>query len=438
MFSLTRTYFNFETEIHLSVECNGDDDSIPRVTLAIVLPECIFRLDLKFFLWDKYVSGLSYDFDDEDDNMNSIYNYKCGSLLGQNNLWNILSRNTHRDTVIFYMIDCMQLDHKELLNKNLVNMISDKLEIEISFGNYNMKLKDMKDLYFGIHMRNDKDVNNYHNFYLMVSFAMNYSDFGISYKKLNYSSIDNDYLRDMEDLKQVLLHSQPIAHFNEMTSMDTTISSDNYSLVVTKILRSYLGPPYSQCSHYQSPSERPFDGLSYMQCYRQCLRIYAQKDISLNCTLLLIDGSVNNLDYINNNYNLCKSLQQIEFENKAKKPISRICFDLCPKDCLTVDYLYEIIDRDNNIIEDLNSEPNENNYSNIGIVWDSRQPMMSYIETSILSLTDYLVNCGGLLGLWFGANTNDLVIWLIQSKIIQRLFLYLKSKSSKIFYVSHK
>ena len=403
---------------------------MPRVTLAVVLPECIYHLELKFFLWHKYVSGLSYNFEDEDDNMHSLY--KCGDLLSEKDLWNILS-NTYRDNVLFFMIDCMQLNDKMLLNKNLVNMISDKLEIEISFGNNNMKLKDIKDLFFGLHMRNDKDVNNKHNFYLMVSFASNYSDFGISYKKLQNSSFDNEYLRDMEDLKSVLLHSQPIAHFNEMTSMDTTISSDNYSLVVTKILRSYLGPPYSQCSYYHSDSERPFNALSYMQCYRQCLRIYAQKDISLNCTLLLIDGSVNNLDYINNNYNLCKSLQQIEFENNVKKHISGICFDLCPKDCLTVDYLYEIVDRDNNIIEELNSRANANKTSNIGIVWDSRQPMMSYMETSILSLTDYLVNCGGLLGLWFGANTSDLVIWFIQSNVFRRLFLYLKTISSIIF-----
>ena len=47
------------------------------------------------------------------------------------------------------------------------------------------------------------------------------------------------------------------------------------------------------------------------------------------------------------------------------------------------------------------------NRSEVSIVWDSRQPMLSYIEESVLSFTDYLVNCGGLLGIWFVTNTRQ-------------------------------
>ena len=62
----------------------------------------------------------------------------------------------------------------------------------------------------------------------------------------------------------------------------------------------------------------------------------------------------------------------------------------------------------------------------IGIVWDSRHPMLAYIEESVLSFTDYLVNCGGLLGLFIGTNAHQLITIVIESNFFSKLKSFLQ------------
>ena len=59
-------------------------------------------------------------------------------------------------------------------------------------------------------------------------------------------------------------------------------------------------------------------------------------------------------------------------------------------------------------------------YYRKSLIWDSTQPMFAYNEESVMSFTDFLVNCGGLIGLWFGTNANDLIIWLIEWTIVDK------------------
>ena len=48
------------------------------------------------------------------------------------------------------------------------------------------------------------------------------------------------------------------------------------------------------------------------------------------------------------------------------------------------------------------------------LVSDSTQPMFVYNEESILSFTEYMCYCGGLIGLWFGTSAKDIVFILIR------------------------
>ncbi len=62
------------------------------------------------------------------------------------------------------------------------------------------------------------------------------------------------------------------------------------------------------------------------------------------------------------------------------------------------------------------------------IVWDSTQPMFIYKEEAVMSFTDYLCYCGGLLGLWFGTSAKDFIYFIlnVQYKIkICKLFTYI-------------
>ena len=39
--------------------------------------------------------------------------------------------------------------------------------------------------------------------------------------------------------------------------------------------------------------------------------------------------------------------------------------------------------------------------------------MFVYSEEPVMSFSDYLVNCGGLKGLWFGTSAKDLITFII-------------------------
>ena len=106
-------------------------------------------------------------------------------------------------------------------------------------------------------------------------------------------------------LKNIILHSQPVPNFQEIPSVDQLISSGNYSLVITKIFRQYMEPPFGECSNYRPNIYQYFNASSHMQCYRQCLRHFGEKHY--NCTPLLIDGSFNELDFPTNDNTFCKN-----------------------------------------------------------------------------------------------------------------------------------
>ena len=225
-------------------------------------------------------------------------------------------------------------------------------------------------------------------------------------------------------MNEFSLHWQPIMQ----PEMITWKRADNFNLLVTKNIRKYLGPPYSQCSHYRSDTKRPFNALSHMQCYRHCLRKFARNYKHLNCTPFFLDNMVTDLDLLNEINVTCKYEKLQIFRMMSKKQFSKRCLDICPNDCFTIDFTYSP-KRSHSELEYMLEKPNRREVS---IVWDSRQPMLSYIEESVLSFTDYLINCGGLLGLWFGTNANDLFVKVIKSKILFKLWSQFKILSRQL------
>ena len=144
------------------------------------------------------------------------------------------------------------------------------------------------------------------------------------------------------------------------------------------------------------------------------LRNFAER--LYNCTPLLIDGSFNELDFPTNDNTLCGFEKFKAFEeNKLKNNLISECKKFCPIDCKTVDYSYSVHKTDTQIGNEFwyNLTESERYYRK-SLIWDSTQPMFAYNEESVMSFTDYLVDCGGLIGLWFGTNANDLIIWLIE------------------------
>ena len=230
------------------------------------------------------------------------------------------------------------------------------------------------------------------------------------------------------NLYDILMHSELIPEYNEMSTLEIqsiNTHSHNYSIILSKTIRQYLERPIGQCSHYRTDTDRPFNATSYVQCYRLCLKSYAIKH--LNCSPLLIHSSLNGMDFDKSGDNLCGFVKTREYLNKLNSlDWSARCKHTCPQDCLSIGYYSTIQSTDTKIGNELWHKLAESErYYRRSVVWDSTQPMFVYREESVLSFTDFLCYCSGLLGLWFGTNASDLIKLVIDLNIWNKIHNYI-------------
>ncbi len=67
----------------------------------------------------------------------------------------------------------------------------------------------------------------------------------------------------------------------------------------------------------------------------------------------------------------------------------------------------------------------------VQLFWDKHYPLISYIETLVMTFTEYLCYCGGLFGIWFGTNANQVLNFV--ANIENWIFLKEKLKLLSIF-----
>ena len=202
---------------------------------------------------------------------------------------------------------------------------------------------------------------------------------------------------------------------------ETSGQSCDQTIKLNKIIRRNLRPPYGDCSDYSE--NRPFNGTNQWHCYRQCLKTMAEN--RFYCKPVVIDKTTHELDFVSDNYIECdSSLQKLFDEYVAQNRIDLKCTELCPRDCVNIDFKTTIIGE---------IEKDEINYGNtyysISVVWDTTQPMFVYNEELVMSFIDYIVYCGGVVGLLFGASALDIIhkilnktFWLNIWRIILELF----------------
>ena len=174
------------------------------------------------------------------------------------------------------------------------------------------------------------------------------------------------------------------------------------TILVSKTSHHYLKPPYGNCSDYQD-NDRMFNSSNHWQCYRQCIKTMAEN--IFNCRPVLIEYTSHELD--SDSYIECDSSVQKLFDEYLKtQNISSKCNQICPKNCVDIDFKMNVIKETQNDLGRNNSQTT--NYRSL--VWDTTQPMFVYKEELILSSIDYIVYCGGLVGLWFGTSAKDVII----------------------------
>ena len=179
-----------------------------------------------------------------------------------------------------------------------------------------------------------------------------------------------------------------------------------------------MGRPYGHCTDYSSQTKPIFNSISYSDCFRKCFRKWYK--IIFRCDTIFVDNLIHEREYLNNIGNNMTGCDPLELWNNYHElsRIHNICNKLCPKDCLRVDYSYNVMQSvTHSGTEHWFIQKRSQRWYEITIIWDITKPMVSYVWEPVMTFTDYLITCGGLLGLWFGTNAKDLIVFLIENNI---------------------
>ena len=163
--------------------------------------------------------------------------------------------------------------------------------------------------------------------------------------------------------------------------------------------------------------------MSYIECYRKCL--IHQYIKQCNCVPYIIDNFITEYDLTYDETKRCSTNpENIVNRRPMEKIFINKCSKECSKECFRVDYSSEVKERS---IYFSNQNWFDSYYykrpSKRSVIWDSYEPMFAYIDEPVLTFTQYLVYCGGLMGLWFGQSLKDLFS-LIIDKTFWRSIIY--------------
>ena len=201
--------------------------------------------------------------------------------------------------------------------------------------------------------------------------------------------------------------------FKEIIITNKFAKYSNVTYLVKKTVRQYLSEPYGQCNRYESREQ-----TSRTQCYRQCVQ--NQYNNRFNCVPVFIDYYNHDLDYNYLRNRFCEELLQNR-ELPMMTSISVKCRSQCHKECNEIRYSSEVKEYDS-YVENINLQTigrfMRNNVSYpFHVQFHTGEPMFRYTEEPVLTFTSYLVNCGGLMGLWFGASAHGMIVLILESNV---------------------
>ena len=224
------------------------------------------------------------------------------------------------------------------------------------------------------------------------------------------------------EIYSLLIHQKHDLPFHELKNNFMKFEANKYNntIAIRKTTKQYLSEPYGQCTDYGSGGQT-LDAISHIHCYRLCLRRLFQS--LLKCDLSFVDNIIHESDFTHykKNKSLSKCSDNFVDEYKAiEREVRKQCLSLCLKDCFKVEYSYRIVKTETHFgnqewIDNYITDPYNYNYriTSMEIDWDSNEVMIAYIDEPVMTFTDYLVFCGGLMGLWFGMSVNNLILLVI-------------------------
>ena len=194
----------------------------------------------------------------------------------------------------------------------------------------------------------------------------------------------------------------------------------NYTIIVRKVVKQSIGWPFGHCLHYRTDGQR-LGATSQTECYRNCLKeLY---NTQYKCVPLFVDKLLHESDinYLKSTENkLCETSPQMLKLIRNINP--NVCRNNCPDDCRKVYYSSTTQDPIEYYAYELDKYVNIFDLAPLyrRVIWDT-QPMLTYIEEPVMTFTQFVVNCGGLMGLWFGKSAKDLIVWFIELKASNRI-----------------
>ena len=212
----------------------------------------------------------------------------------------------------------------------------------------------------------------------------------------------------------VYFHHDRTPTFDIIKNNEHSIMTNNLSIVVKKSSHQYMSRPFGQCYDYQIPDKTIYNGMSYMECYRKCLTHQYIK--SWECVPYLMDNFITEYDLTNDETKRCSTNRDdIINRRRDERYFVGKCLRICPKECFRVEYTSKMKERETYFDNQfwLKNSKKSYRYEERVIVWDSSQPMIAYIDEPVMTFSTFLVNCGGLMGLWFGQSLKDVFSLLI-------------------------
>jgi hypothetical protein len=121
-------------------------------------------------------------------------------------------------------------------------------------------------------------------------------------------------------------------------------------------------------------------------------------------------GRTSQLDYGFDKKKICPD-DPDDYMKSFRKKYTNHCKNLCPIDCLKEEYMLYRRERVRTKLIKFDQISWKTTLD-----WDGSKPTLLSKETPVMTFTDYFCYIGGLFGMWFGINANELIVKLIESR----------------------
>ena len=405
IFNVSKDYFNYEKSIKIDIKSNSDDNNLVINILSDILPEISYSQHRK---------------------QNSSYWMKlpCGIRHKPPIAGRLCNPKEKHDIKHLYFLDCLnenKMIAKNLFQTQIIEEYLKEFKFRLSVYGQELDLKTTKHINaygYDVSYHSPMDCDLKLKLLTMVQFEEldniphkkeKDNFFTMSIFKEKYLA-SNDYslmlfsdilLSDQNSLRSYNIYKE----FNLLDTVDQKI-------LVQKISHRYLKAPHGNCHEYNGKSQKYFNASNQWQCYRRCLKNHGKQEFG--CNPVFIEYTIHELDFTSSDLQIdCNSSLQQKFDKYVdKNDLKTKCENFCPKDCQRNDFKMKTIKTSSYYESD-----NQSTHYTKSLVWDSTQPMFVYYEEPIMSFIDYLVFCGGLVGLWFGTSAQDVIHFLICHRI---------------------